>query len=203
MKSSTDEIIPIIGTALAGGFFAGRIRVDGQAYALIVAPKATGERSDVPWTTEEHNVLYAQSFCDGLLNTKEMADAGSELAKWALSLTIGDSADWYLPSQDELEIIYRNLKPTTRENYCYARSGINLAAIEPTSPYTPGFPVQTQADAFKATASEAFEPSWYWSSTQSSAYTGSAWIQVFSDGYQDGYRESYAGRARAVRRFKI
>ena len=143
MKSSPAEITTILGTAMGGGFYAGRIMIEGQAYALIVAPKAEGE-TEKEWIADYQDVPNAQSFNDGLTNTLAMAEAGSELAQWARDLRIADHDDWYIPSQDELEIIYRNLKPTTRENYCYARSGINLSAIEPTRPYTPDFPLHTQ-----------------------------------------------------------
>lgn len=40
--TSNTEITPIIGTSMGGGFYAGRIRIDGQLFALIVAPKAEG-----------------------------------------------------------------------------------------------------------------------------------------------------------------
>ena len=65
----------------------------------------------------------AHSYCDGLANTRAMAAAGSELAKHMLSLQIGEHNDWYLPSRDELELCYRNLKPTGDPNDCAYRDG--------------------------------------------------------------------------------
>ena len=199
----TSEITPILGTAMADGYYAGRILIDGQAYALIVAPKAEGEREDVEWIDDERGVPGALSYCDGLANTFAMAEAGSELAKWVRDLRIGGHDDWYLPSQDELEIIYRNLKPTTRKNYCLARSGINLSAIEPTRPYTPGHPVQTSADAFQAGGAEAFEEAAYWTSTQHAANADYAWSQGFRNGFQDDDAKAAELRARAVRRLPL
>ncbi len=203
MKSSPDEITPILGTAMGGGYYAGRILIDGQAYALIVAPKAEGEREDVEWIDNVKSASDAKSYYDGLANTSAMAVAGSQLAQWARDLRIAGADDWYLPSQDELEIIYRNLKPGTRQNYCYARSGINLSAVTPTRPYTPEHPVQTCAEAFQLGAPEAFELGWYWTSTQHAADSDYAWAQRFDDGIQYGFSTNNQFRARAVRRLAI
>jgi len=203
MKSSEQEIVPIIGTAMGGGFYAGRINVDGQNFAIIVAPKADGEKVESKWIHDDIAVPGARSYCDGLANTNAMAEAGSELANWARGLRIGGNDDWYIPSQDELEIIYRNLKPTTETNSGYARSGINLSAIPPTRPYTRELPAQTQAEAFQGGAPEAFDGSWYWSSTQHAATSDYAWSQVFDYGHQYDNLTSYEGRARAVRRLPI
>jgi len=203
MKSSTEEILPLIGTALDGGFYAGRVVIDGKPYALIIAPKAEGELADMEWIDDYQDVPGATSWNDGLANTNAMAAAGSKLALWARDLRIAGHADWYLPSQDELEILYRNLKPTSAENSQWARSGINLSAIEPTRPYTPTEPAQTMAEAFRQGGEQAFEPDWYWSSPQHAANSDSAWGQYFSNGYQDGHGKSYGGRARAVRRLPL
>ena len=203
MKSSEQEILPIIGTAMAGGFYAGRIRIDSQVYALIVAPKAEGERKDAMYIDGYKAVPGATSFNDGLANTNAMAEAGSELSQWARGLRIGGNDDWYIPSQDELEIFYRNLKPTTEENYVYNRSGMNLSAVEPTRPYTPESPAQTQAEAFKAGGEQAFDDRWYWSSTQHASVSGYAWSQGFDDGIQDYDNALNELRARAVRRLPI
>lgn len=194
------EIIPIIGTAMGGGFYAGRIRIDGQMYALIVAPKAGGEHEDAEWIDDYKTVPGAMSFCDGLANTNAMAEAGSDLAKWARDLRIDGHDDWYLPSLDELEVIYRNLKPTTRQNYCWARSGINQNSAEPSLPYTPDSPAQTQAEAFQDGAKQAFEPVWYWTSTQHAGGSEYAWCQLFDDGGQHNDDTDGQLRARAVRR---
>ena len=158
MKSSIAEILPIIGTTMGGGFYAGRVRDGGQVFALILAPKAEGAQDGIAWNGNTRMVEGALSYCDGMANTLAMAAAGSELAKWARGLTIDGNSDFYLPSQDELEIIYRNLKPTNQKNYLYGRSGINASAVTPTYPYTRTLPAQTQAGAFQAGGEEAFEP---------------------------------------------
>jgi hypothetical protein len=188
---------------MAGGFYAGRIRIADQLYAIIAAPKAEGEHKPAIWIPGNKAVHGARSYNDGLANTTAMADAGSKLAQWALGLRIAGFGDWYIPSQDELEVMYRNLKPTAEKNWCYARSGINLHAAEPTLPYTPDLPVQTVAEAFKAGADEAFDADWYWSSTQHVSPSDFAWYQGFGDGYQYYSYTDNEFRARAVRRLVI
>ena len=200
MKSSLAEILPLLGTSMGGGFYAGRIRIEDQVYALIVAPKSDGELASAPWIARDKSVPGALSYCDGLANTQAMAAAGSKLAKWALDLRIGGADDWYLPAQDELEILYRNLKPGQAENYCWARSGINLSSVEPTRPYTPALPVQTLAEAFQAGADEAFAESYYWTSTQHASVSVCAWYQGFGNGLQTNDLKHNKLRARAVRR---
>ncbi|MDA8092312.1 MAG: DUF1566 domain-containing protein [Betaproteobacteria bacterium] len=194
----------IIGTPTSGGYYAGRIRLDdGNVYVLIVAPKAEGEHEPTIWMPVGVNFDGATSYNDGMANTVAMAEAGSELAMWARAANINGETDWYLPSQDELEIIYRNLKPTANLNYCWMRSGLNLSAVEPTCPHTPNFPLQTQAELFQDGGAEAFEPSWYWTSTRHIAYSESAFYQSFSGGNQYYYYASYKLRARLVRRLII
>lgn len=185
---------------MGGGFYAGRIRIGDQVYALIVAPKADGEHAATTWIARNKSVPEALSYCDGLANTRAMADAGSKLAKWALDLRIGGNDDWYLPAQDELEVIYRNLKPSDNQNYCWARSGINLSAIDPTRPYTPEVPAQTLAEAFQKGAEQAFDTGWYWTSTQHASHSDYAWSQHFNYGNQICHGKYGELRARAVRR---
>ncbi|QLG89833.1 DUF1566 domain-containing protein [Chitinibacter bivalviorum] len=187
---------------MGGGFYAGRIMIDGKAFALIASPKAEGE-TEKEWISDYQDVPGAKSYNDGLANTIAMAEAGSELAQWARDLRIADHDDWYIPSQDELEIIYRNLKPTARENSQYGRAGINVSAIEPTRPYTPELPAQTQAEAFQEGGDEAFETEWYWTSTQHASDSNYAWIQYLDNGNQTNYFKTNEFRARAVRRLAI
>jgi hypothetical protein len=197
-----DDIPAVPGTPFAGGFYAGRILIAGALHALIVAPKAEGEREGA-WLASERRVAGADSYCDGMHNTVAMLDAGSELAQWARGLDIGGHTDWYLPSQDELEILYRSLKPTAETNTLYGRSGLNAAAVPPTFAYSRELPAQTTAPGFADNGEQAFADTWYWSSTQHAADDVCAWSQYFGYGYQGTSLISASLRARAVRRLPI
>lgn len=112
------EIPTIPGTPFGGGFYAGRIMKNGVEHALIVSPKAEGEKR-AAWGKYGTEIVGARSFFDGAANTQDMMTAKLPLAKWVLALTIAGFSDWHLPSRDELEICYRNLKPTAEENWIY------------------------------------------------------------------------------------
>lgn len=200
---SAAEVPAVIGTPFGGGFLAGFFQSEGKKFAIVTAPKDEGEKQKERWNDSYSIVKGALSFFDGMANTQAMAEAGSNLAQWALGLNIGGYNDWHTPAQDVLEIIYRNLKPTTEENWCYARSGINLSALEPTRPYAPSFPLQTVADAFKQGGAEAFEPTVYWTSTQHVSDSACAWRQNFDDGYQNTTIKHDKFSARAVRILEI
>jgi len=196
-------IRPAIGSPFEGGFYAGDFRIGEQQFALIVSPKAEGDHDAIAWNDSYKKVEGALTYNDGLVNTDAMAAAGSKLAKWARGLRIEGHDDWYIPSQDELEIIYRSLKPTNAENYLYARAGINASAIPPTYPYTADLPAQTNAELFQKGGPEALEESWYWTSTQHASSERYAWVQDFGGGGQDYYHKDDGCRARAVRRLPL
>jgi hypothetical protein len=196
--------LPAIGSPMAGGFFAGVIQHGAQRFGLIVGQKAQCE-FEGPWLNEYQDVPEARSYFDGLQNTKAMAAAGSEIALKALELQVGDQASerlsgWYLPARDELELLYRCFKPTAEDNYTW-RSGDNPSSLPAGYPYEKTEPAQTLHVNFREGGHKAFEPEWYWSSTQYSASL--AWYQFFDDGGQDTYGKGFQARARAVRRFLI
>jgi hypothetical protein len=190
------------GQPLDGGFYAGTIidRTDGHTYAIIVAPKNEGElATKAAWGEYEQLIENCRSFWHGMPNTEAMASAGSDIAKWARGLDINGFKDWYIPARDELELIYRNLKPTTDENWEYR--GDNPSSLPAGYPYEATIPGQTSVADFQAGGAQAMKSEWYWSSTQASAYD--AWSQTFDDGAQTSYDKHYQGRVRAVRRSLI
>lgn len=163
-KTAVAEVLPTVyGTPFGGGIYLGRFFHDAEPFALIGAPKSTGEKASVVWNKSTAMVKGALSVYDGLSNTKAMDKAGSALAKWALGLKIGGFKDWYLPSRGELLLAY-------------------AADVE---------------------GAEAFEKSWYWSSTQYAGDEGYAWCQTFHDGNQYDDPKNNELRARAVRRLKL
>jgi hypothetical protein len=196
-----NDIPTVPGTPFAGGFYVGCIAVAGVVHALIVSPKAEGT-SKGAWNTTYDAVDGATSYFDGLANTKAMAEAGSELGKWATGLSIAGFNDWYIPSRDELELLYRHFKPTSDENYVF-RNGDNPSSLPVGYPYTDTAPPQTPLGAFQEGGEEALSAEWHWSSTQRATDSGYAWMQNFSGGNQGTSHMYGEFAARAVRRLVI
>ena len=202
MNIITNTLPAAIGAAFGGGFFAGLINADGKTFALIVSPKLFGEFKG-RWHASDDSVPGAEDYADGLANTNAMAAAGSELTKAVRASVIEGFDDWYIPARDELELIYRNLKPTDYENSASFRDGENPSSVPMGCHYTEELPEQTSVDEFRAGGNQALDPVWYWSSTQYGPSSSSAWDQNFGNGGQHNDRKSYEGRARAVRRLEI
>ncbi|MYM31512.1 DUF1566 domain-containing protein [Duganella sp. CY15W] len=191
--------LPDLGEAFAGGYYTGIITVDGKRYALISA----GAEGDLHGAWSLADVEGATSRNDGHANTRAMAMAGSGLAAQAFALDIGGHRDWYIPSRDEQELQYRNLKPTTDRNAVTSGDGVNPSSSPTGELYTRDFPQQTKAANFRSGGVDAFAPHWYWSSTQHASDPSFAWIQGFGDGIQHFNLKDIEGRVRVVRRLPI
>ncbi len=208
------------GTAYQGGFYAGRIVIGGSTYAIIVAPKASGHHTSKQWKTTNDTTSGTLSLHDGLTNSNAMNNANHPAAQFCRALTVGGYNDWYLPSRDELEVCYRNLKPTTTANAVYASrmsnwsvgagvyngvdsqgNGDNDNSSPAESAYTAGSPAQTALSAFLTGAAEAFDSAYYWASTEFNAPNG--WLQDFSDGNQTAGGKNNTTCVRAVRKVLI
>lgn len=198
-----------IGQAYGGGYYAGKIAVGGSGVAthyLIVAPKATGENSSRAWGSSGVATLQT-SVINGPTNSAVEAALGVayQAAKFCEDLTIGDYSDWYLPAQNELEVLYYFLKPTTSANDTISGSNANAVSPEPISQnYTSGSPAQTTAtgtNGFRTGEANAFASVSYWSSTENDSSL--AWYQNFNDGNQDTQLKSVSYYVRAVRRVPV
>jgi hypothetical protein len=191
--------LPAIGAELAGGFYTGIIQTEGQLFALITAPKElelTGE-----WGTYGTKIPGANSPNNGQANTIAMAEAGSALAQKVLLIDHAGFKDFFIPSRDELEMMYRAFKPTNRENHCTWRDGENASSLPNGDLYEAITPAQTEVEAFIEGNPQAFEYAWHWSSTQYRAYD--AGIQYFSGGGQISFSKDTTARVRPVRRLLI
>jgi hypothetical protein len=176
MEGRQPTALPAIGESFGGGFFAGEITVAGERYALVVAPKAAGEALGLGYKkTDRGTADGAYSDDDGLANSEKIADDNHPAASFCRSLRIGGHDDWYLPSREELAMLYHNLGPN-----------------RPTAPAL-----------YKAGAAEAFEEDWYWSSTEYAPYPYYAWYVNFGLGNQYYTNEYYTSWVRAVRRIKL
>jgi hypothetical protein len=190
-----------IGSALEGGYFGGIVRIRDALHAVIWAPKSEGETTGA-WLDHRKLVPGSESCFDSISNTLAMADAGSKLAKWAIDLRICGHDDWCLPARDVLELAYRHLKPTTYKTACTFRDGDNASSVPAGYLYSDAAPmVQTSVAEFQAGGAEAFEATWYWSSTQYSESL--AWYQYFYTGSQYHYDKTCAAHARAVRLIQL
>ena len=223
----TDATVPSIGDAAWGGYMAGIIDTTrpgsigggdpsqaGLRYLLIVSPKsieyATGKR----WkTTDDAGPNATKTLWDGLSATEAMYAAGSayEAATYCRELTFPQDGGsrWYLPARNELELLYRNLKPTTEPHY--NASGANVASDPTGVAYVPGSsdnPSQSGIAAFQQGGAQALEgvsSPYYWSSSEYSA--PGAWFQFVGGtyaGYQfNGTKTDTGIRVRPVRRFVL
>ena len=224
---------PLVGVAVGdpfmGGFFAGVIDTTvgniitadasqgGVRYALVVASIDLEQESLQFKTTYDLAPPAARTRWDGLAATAAMAEHGSfyPAAHYCDGLDCPDDggSPWYLPALDELELVYRGLKPTGDENYPYTSTssafpGTQASGFNPSSdpagvPYTDESPAQTQVAAFGAAGAQWLS-GWYWCATEFSAT--SAWYQDASGGPagdQVSGTKSNSSRVRPVRRLAL
>lgn len=210
-----------IGQAYGGGYFVGFINhtlsptTQGAAtHRLIVSDKSVGAAYNLRWGPVGINTA-ATSLYDGATNTTVMAGYGTsyEAATFCQNLSSGGYTDWYMPSCNELEICYYNLKPTTNPND-YGTSGggfggrnVNSVAPEPfNNPYTfsgsPAInPSMTTSVKFRANSLQQWlDEAWQWTSTQYDA--NNARTQMFVSGYQTYFAKSQqpSSPTRAIRK---
>jgi hypothetical protein len=195
--------VPVIGSVLGGGFFAGQISTVGNGIAdfnLVIGPASSADTFPVQWKTSQTSTAGTGSNIDGPTNSANMNNADHPAAQFCEGLTIGGYTDWYMPAKNELEICYFNLKPTTTSND--TDSGINPNAVPArASNYTSGNPAQTSSSDFKDTGTEDFTTGAYWSSTEYS--DTDAWDAIFGNGFQRRGGKTNGRRVRAVRRVPV
>jgi hypothetical protein len=198
-------VLPDIGDAYEGGFFAGYISHTDNGVAthgLIVAPSASGYngQATLQWKTRSTSTAGTSSDFNGSVNSANMNNASHPAAQYCEGLTIGGYSDWYLPARYELDIAYENLKPTTTSNN--TSFGINPYSVpERTVNRTAGAPAQTSIAAFQSGGAETFVNSYHWLSTEGSAEF--ARILSFSNGLQNDAFKNTGWYVRAFRKFAL
>jgi hypothetical protein len=175
----TCRYTPIIGETHQGGIV---FYLDGNGGGLIAAP--TDQSTGAEWGCWSTNLSGADGTAigTGAQNTIDIVNANcspytpgnSIAANICANLTLGGYSDWFLPSKDELNLMWINL----------ADSDGNGFIAGPTDPNNIG----------------GFTQNFYWSSTE--YYVGSAWLQYFgSSGTQTNGGKKYTDDVRAVRAF--
>lgn len=198
--------LPAIGSAYGGGFFAGQISTAGNGvadYNLIVGPAASAD-SAKKYKNVNTATAGADSAINGPQNTADIvADGNSTVypaGHFCNDLVTGGFSDWYMPAQNELEVCYYNLKPTTQSNNTSYATNPNAVPAR-ASNYTAGNPAQTTATDFQSTGAEDFVTTCYFSSTEAAYNTAKA--QYFDNGLQGNFVKSSVYRVRAIRRVAV
>lgn len=129
------------------------------------------------WSNIDTSVIgsSAQSSWDGLINSNAIvSQAGhtNSAAALCLNSTNGGKSDWYLPSIQELNMLWNNY-------YTVARSFSQIIGA---------------TQVISGTSS-------YWSSSEEEYYGGYAWYFYFGFGYADSFSKNNASYVRAVRAF--
>jgi len=196
-----------IGVAYGGGFYAGQISTAGNGiadYNLVVGPVSSAQNTSKMYKNANTATAGADSVINGPQNTADIVAAGNATVypagHFCNDLVIGGFSDWYMPAQNELEVCYYNLKPTTATNQ--TSYGINSNAVPArASNYTLGNPAQTTATNFQSGGAEAFSVANYWSSTEFDATT--SMYKYFGRGTQYFNAKVRSYYVRAIRRVAI
>ena len=203
----------VAGQAYGGGYYVGRIKEGADTFAIIVSPKASGAINSLPFSNGQ--ATNARSRSDGSIATAAYASLGTGFAPGrAKSLTIAGFSDWYLPSVDELELLYRYLKPTTVANSLSASfnpsgaNGVNPSSDPVGAAYTAALPVQTTVTAFKTGGSEELSnilAAAYYASLVPNGGSGANRLlaQYTNDGLQSLIAADAPANWRVIRRVKI
>ena len=162
----------------------------GLRYLLIVSPKSIEYTTGKRWkTTDDAGPNATKTLWDGLSATEAMFAAGPEYEAATYCRGLAFPADGgsrcYLPAKHELEVLYRNFKPTTEPHY--NASGTNPASDPTGTAYVPGATTAPRSRCWRRSsraAREALEgvsSPYYWSSSEYCA--PDAWYQTVGGTY--------------------
>ena len=224
-----DPLIGVaIGDAFMGGYYAGIIDTTvgnilaadylqtGLRYALIVSPKSLESTSLAYKTSGTTTPNTSLTRWNGLVASNAMVGSTFPAGNYTnfLSYPSDGASKWYLPSMDELELLYRNFKPTTDANLVEARyatdfpgtvagDGENMSSAPQRGAYTSGAPIQTMLSSFQVGGSQALDGTgfYYISSTENNSIY--SWAQTMLSGATTIVNATVAKRVRPVRRLLL
>lgn len=153
-----------VGSQYGGGFFAGTMKDNAnEEYWLVVADKSHEQIHSRYNQMGNNGPQGSTDVRTGLDNTEDElgnpVDTNYAAANYALGLnvTVGDVTydDWYIPAQNELELLYRNFKPTSQANN--TSGGNNPHSVPPyNSSYTATNPGQTGLGGYATGGPQSF-----------------------------------------------
>ena len=117
-----------IGDTLQGGII---FYLDGNGGGLVAAP--TDHNTVVQWGCYETLISGADGLAigTGAQNTIDIVNEGcGEAADICANLTLGGYSDWFLPSIDELNIMYLNIGGSNNEYWSSSVYNANTAWIQ-------------------------------------------------------------------------
>lgn len=201
-------------------------------YRVIVSPKSSGQNIGLAYFNGAGGDSTAmptatQTVTEGLkasISVFAAYSGNAPAAEFCRQLNIGGRTDWYLPARDEIELLFRNLKPNTANNSQSTKAssalnyqnlgsygdqgggqGINNNSSPLGSLYELANPAQTSVSAFQAGGAESLaNDTYHWTSTAFA--TGQTWrISIGSpssgaNGEQKPANNSTSSYVRAVRR---
>ena len=189
-------------SALGGGFYVGRISENGLNYYLITASKSSEITMELA-TTSPGNLSASASAYDGLANSIAMVSQSSTHTAAVYCLGYVDALgndDYYLPALYELELAYRNGKPSSTPNT--TGYGTNPNSIPAGTAYTESSPAKTPVALFQdPSGAQRFNSEDYWSSTF--AVSISWYAQNFINGEQVAARYTNTRIVRPMRKILV
>lgn len=188
-----------LGQIVEGCMFVGLNRIGNRAYALLSSPKSAS--ATLPIKSFNQSTPGTNSVCDGFANTQAMGTSIHPAARYCKDLTINGIGGFYIPSLNELDQIYRVMKPSVgnyvmgsgealfyKRDPLYKNFGKNLTSIPVGKQYTNCYPEKTIIVNSKFEFKERIASACgvYSSSTEgtkSDVYYEQSTVKFFSNGF--------------------
>ena len=125
VDASADLSAAVYGAQIGGGYLACVHTAGGNRYAVIQAPKDSGEAQKV-WKDAATASAGAGSLDFGLANANAQNNANHPLFLWARALTIGGYTDWAPPAENVALAIAARMRPGVAQNNLFKAGGAQV-----------------------------------------------------------------------------